>query len=419
MGGWKVFKEYKILLNRNCLLLLGANLCYSLADIAFDFFLSWYVYSLTGNIINLVAMLSSSVFFKAVLSLFTGAVTDLVNKKRLLIFSSMGSTPIILSSLLVLRYFPTTVWLYVAIILLNDIFNVLFSKALTTISAELFDEKTYISFKAIASVLNQSVYVMGQAAMGFLLMYAKDVTIISFIILSLVFTAFLLSILRYQNVKQIAMPYLSKENISFKTKTGIYLNNILNTAKTKVFNDSYYRSFCLVIFTLNLVYGFLSSVLPYSLSNVQEISSAYVGLVKAALSIGGIIGMLLVPKIVKRVTGSFITGLIGSLVSIFFIFLFKNNSALIGIFFFSYGFFDSITQPLYSYTIKRIDDSVRGSIIGVIDFIILLASPIGMFICGILANKKSIFVEVFVIFIFLSALLIVKKSKDLNNIYIE
>ena len=130
MGGSKILKEYKILLDRNCLFLLGAKLSYSLADIAFDFFLSWYVYSLTGNIMNLVAMLSGSVLFKAVLSLLTGTITDLVNKKHLLIFSSLGSIPIILSSLLVLRYFPTTVWFYVVIVFVNDILIFFFQKLL-------------------------------------------------------------------------------------------------------------------------------------------------------------------------------------------------------------------------------------------------------------------------------------------------
>jgi hypothetical protein len=42
-------KEYKALLNKNCLLLIAANIAYSFADIAFDFFLSWYVYSITGT----------------------------------------------------------------------------------------------------------------------------------------------------------------------------------------------------------------------------------------------------------------------------------------------------------------------------------------------------------------------------------
>jgi hypothetical protein len=73
---------------------------------------------------------------------------------------------------MVIRYFPI-LFVYVAIVLFNDIFNTLFSKSLMTISAEIFNEETYVSFKSILSALNQSVYVFGQAVMGFILMSAR------------------------------------------------------------------------------------------------------------------------------------------------------------------------------------------------------------------------------------------------------
>ncbi|NMC47011.1 MAG: MFS transporter [Chloroflexi bacterium] len=412
-------KEYKALLNKNCLLLIAANIAYSFADIAFDFFLSWYVYSITGNIMNLIAMLSGSVLFRAVLSLLTGAVTDLTNRKHLLVFSALCSIPIVLSSLLVLRYFSTVIWLYVVIVLLNDVFNVLYSKSMTTISAELFDETTYISFNSAVSALNQSVYVIGQAAMGFILMVARDISVISFVIACLMLTSFLISLIDYQSTQKAAPTKLLGQIFSFRKKSNSYFKNLLNIAKTEVFSDSYYKSFCIVIFTLNLVYGYISSVLPYSLSSMQGMSSAVVGLAKSMLSIGGIIGMLIVPKISKRVTRSFIVGLVGSLISVLCIFVYSRNLILVYIFFFFYSVFDAITQPLYSYTIKRIDARVRGSIVGVIDFVILLASPLGMFICGALADRNDILVEIFIIFIFTLALILVKSSKDLNAIYLE
>lgn len=412
-------KEYKVLLNKNCILLISANIAYSFADIAFDFFLSWYVYSITGNIMNLIALLSGSVLFRAILSLLTGVVTDLTNRKHLLFLSVLCSIPIMLSSLLVLRYFSTVIWLYVVIVLLNDIFNVLFSKSMTTISAELFDETTYISFNSVVSALNQSVYVLGQAAMGFILMIAKDISVISFVIACLILASLLISLIDYQSEKKITLIRSFGQIFSFIKKPNIYFKNLLNIAKKEVFSDSYYKSFCIVVFTLNLVYGYISSVLPYSFSSLQGMSSAVVGLAKSMLSIGGIIGMLIVPKIAKHVTPCFIVGLVGSLISVLCIFVYKYNLILVYVFFFFYGVFDSITQPLYSYTIKRIDDRVRGSVVGVIDFVILLASPLGMFICGALADKNYILVEIFTIFIFTLALIIVKSSRDLNAIYLK
>jgi hypothetical protein len=56
---------------------------------------------------------------------------------------------------------------------------------------------------------------------------------------------------------------------------------------------------------------------------------------------------------------------------------------------------------------------------GVIDFIILMASPIGMFICGALANKNFLLAEGFVIGVFLLAFCFVQRSKELNHIVLE
>jgi len=406
-------------LKKNNSLLLAANTAYSLADIAFDFFLSWQVYSITGNIMNLITILSGSILFRAILSLGAGTITDIRNKKKLLIFSSLASIPIVLCSMWLIRFQATVVWLYVALVLVNDVFNTLFAKSFTTISAEMMDETGYIRFKSVVSVLNQSINVLGQAAMGFILLYAQPIHIISSVVLFLLIAAICIMLMDYKSAMDVFSPSASNDPNGAQKKTGFSLKQLLFIAKNEIFNDSYYRSFCITIFTLNLVYGFISSVLPYSISANREASSAEVGMMKSVLSMGGIMGMLVVPKIAKRVTQSFLCGLVGSLASMVFVFLFKQDLTLVYVSFFFYGLFDSITQPLYSYTVKRIDDRVRGSVLGVIDFIILLASPLGMFICGTLANKKNIYMEFFIIFIFSFALLIVKKSKDLNAIYLE
>lgn len=268
---------------------------------------------------------------------------------------------------------------------------------------------------SVLSALNQSVYVFGQAAMGFILMSARDIYIVLSVVLLFALSSLFVSTLDYPRTGQ---KTVLNGNKSLKMGLGISVSDLLKTAKTEVFNDPYYKNFCFLLFTLNLVYGFISSVLPYSLSDLQGMSSSGVGIIKSVLSVGGIAGMLLVPEIAKQVTSSFMAGLIGSLFSILLIFGFSDDLPLVSVSFFLYGLFDSITQPLYSYTIKRIDNTVRGSVTGVIDFVVLLASPIGMFICGILANKSNLWVELFIVLIFACALVIVRSSKSLNYISI-
>jgi len=85
----------KLLKNKNFYLIILAIVINNLGDIVFDLFITWNITYQTGDIMNAVYLLGSSMLFRAILALFTGIFVDKFNVKKLIIFSNLSSIIII------------------------------------------------------------------------------------------------------------------------------------------------------------------------------------------------------------------------------------------------------------------------------------------------------------------------------------
>ena len=54
-----------------------------------------------------------------------------------------------------------------------------------------------------------------------------------------------------------------------------------------------------------------------------------------------------------------------------------------------YGFSDSLTQPLFGYTISNLDNANRGKLLGGIDAIILFSPGIGIYVISAISNYNK------------------------------
>jgi len=69
--------------NKNFYLIILAIVINNLGDIVFDLFITWNITYQTGDIMNAVYLLGSSMLFRAILALFTGIFVDKFNVKKL------------------------------------------------------------------------------------------------------------------------------------------------------------------------------------------------------------------------------------------------------------------------------------------------------------------------------------------------
>lgn len=139
---------------------------------------------------------------------------------------------------------------------------------------------------------------------------------------------------------------------------------------------------------------------------------------KSSITAGSIGGLFLVLKAGNKVSSLFKISMLGSAACMLFMLL-PLNAIFLQLLFFVYGFFDAITQPLFSYTIASIDDSLRGKVMGGIDTIILLSPSLGMFIGSIIMQYNVSLVFIYLSVIFLIPFIIICVNHDLNQIELE
>ena len=95
------------------------------------------------------------------------------------------------------------------------------------------------------------------------------------------------------------------------------------------------------------------------------------------------------------------------------------NTFLLVFLFLSYGFFDAITQPLFSYTISSIDKDIRSRVLGGIDTIILLSPSIGMFMGTVIMQVNHWMGFIYLAVIFILAFLLMCLNDNLNQLEVK
>lgn len=393
----------------NMLSIFFAIVINNLGDVLFDLFIVWKVTENSQDVLNAVYLMGSSILFRAILAIFIGTLVDRCNKKIMIISANISSALIITSFAFLYEYILDNLWIGIVFILLNDINNEIFGRSYLLLASELFDKETFIKFQAKYTVVNRVVTTIGSVLVGFLMSVLTDSMIFTIDIIT-----FLVSALCIWPIKNTVKNNYNKEvDVSVIRNIGTDLKCMFE----EMLHSQFIIKFVLIMFILNLAYGYIPYVLPLKLAS--EVSSpSLLGGMKSAISIGEIIGLLLVNYKGQRVSMLFKISMLGNACCMISL-LFVSNAYILILIFLLYGFLDSITQPLFSYTVTIIDEKNRGKIIGGIDTIILISPSIGMYFISRIMNVNESVGYLCLTGIFLGTFLIVKYSKELNQIEVE
>jgi MFS family permease len=397
------------MISKNYLLLISSIIINKFGDVLFDLFITWKITVSTGEILNAVYLIGSSIIFRAILALFIGILVDTYNKKRLIIVSNISSIIVLLALFIFWKTALNHIWIGVFFILLNDINNEIFARSYISISAELFNQEQFIKFQASYTIANRVIAIAGSSISGFMIAYIDTFTIFLIDILTFIISALLISIINYTYIHT-----NKRDAYSLKKVILIDLIEDLKFTFFSLFESPYILKFIILMFILNFAYGYIPYILPITISN-NNADSILFGLIKSSMAIGEILGLLFITKIGKYVSILFKISMIGNLISML-LFMITNNSYITILIFGLYGMFDAYTQPLFGYTISLLDSKNRGKIIGGIDMIILLSPSIGMFIFSNIMKINIYFGYMLLSFLFMIGYLIVLFSKEMNNI---
>ncbi len=400
----KIFKQ-----NKNLQLLLLSSFVNRFGDVIFDLFIIWKITINNNNIMDAVYLLSGSILFRAILAMFSGIIIDKFNKKKLILIAN--SLSIIIITLFALNFdvLLLNVKICLILILLNNINNEIFYRSSLAIGAEMSDKPTFIRYQSITSFTSKTIDIMGSAIVGLLIAIIPDILIFAIDI-----SSFLCSSLFIIKINYVCF------NNSIKNDKRKLIFNILDDVKVSIhyiYKMKFLRYFIIIMCVLNLAYGFIPNILPLMFSTEYNSSISY-GIIKSAITIGSMFGLILVTKFGNRVSMLFKISMIGCTICMLFMLL-PLDMIFVIILFLSYGFFDAITQPLFSYTVSSIDSSIRSKVLGGIDTIILLSPSLGMYLGTIAMQYNYSCGFIFLAMIFIVALFLITKSNDLNHIEVK
>ncbi|AXH51112.1 hypothetical protein C8114_00265 [Clostridium perfringens] len=400
----------KYMKNKNYYCMLLSIIINNFGDVLFDLFIIWSITRKTDNILNAVYLIGSSILFRAILSLFVGILIDHKNKKNLIIFTNISSALIVFLFFINFEFIIDRIWLSLLLILLNNINNEIFSKSYLILGSELFDKEKFIKFQSTYTIAVRIINVFGSAIVGFLIAYLSEKFIFGLDILTFFISAVLIIKVKYT--------YIAKES-NLKGIIQILEEIKFDVKYTfkSIYKISFLKKFVMLMFILNIAYGFIPYILPLIISNNNN-SSILLGGLKSAITIGEILGLFLVVKLGRYVSILFKVSMVGCAIIMFSLINISNMNIII-IIFLLYGALDSITQPLFSYTVSSIDEESRGRILGGIDTLILISPSLGMWIGTKLMNINYNVGLLFLSSIFIIALILILTSKDFNGIRIS
>ena len=398
-----VLRERRIK-NKDYRRLLMAIIVSEFGDVLFDLFIVWKITMDSQNIMNAAYMLGSSIAFRGILSLGIGIIIDKYNKKKLIIGSNILSALIIATFAVAYPFVIGHIMVGIAFILVNDICNAVFWNTYTVIASEKFPKEEFITFQSNSAMCTRCVQIAGAAVVGVMIDVIPDVAIFGIDILTFLVSAMLISKIDYAwKQKDSAGKISGEENIICQIKNAFQF----------IIQSPIVRGIVILVFGLNLAYGFIPNILPLTLAE-QSGNAVLLGSIKSMMALGELFGLLIVNRYGKYISGLFQIAMFCC--GICMLSLMVIHNWFLVIVFLLYGVFDAMTQPMFSYMITRIDEKNRGKILGGIDALLLLSPSFGIAIGTKLIAVNYNWAILYLTIIFAGGFLMVTLNRKLNHL---
>lgn len=395
-------------MKRNKQLLISSIAINNIGDLIFDLFIAWELSSATGKFMNAVYIIGTSVAFRAMLCFLIGAFVDRHSKKKIMVLSHLSSIIIIATFSFLWEMIHQSIIIGILLVLLNDVNNELFTRSYVSMTSDMFDENQYIQFQSHANIVTRMIGIGGAALVGTFIQYVSSSTVFTIDIITYILSFLLILQVKYEEP---AIQHSSSTNL---LKTMI--SDVQYTWMT-IIRSSYLLSFIILMFILNIAYGYIPHILPIFKANLAH-SATLLGLLKSSITIGEIVGFVFVSKISRYVSRSFKLSMFLNIFVIGTIYFTQNPYFLVALFTI-YGFSDSLTQPLFGYTISNLDTVNRGKLLGGIDAIIMFSPSIGIYVISAISTYNKTIGAIVLSTIFIIGLLIVSFHKDMKNIILD
>jgi len=388
----------KIFTNRNFSLIFFGNLVSSIGSILYAFAIGWYILEVTGSALQagIYMMIGSAI--AVILTPIAGVIADRFNKVKLIVWTDILRGIVVLFAAFVIsgglsvENQMTTLFICAALL---GIGSSLFGPAVSSLQTEVVPQKELQSANATLSLINSIQGIVGIALGGFLyaLLGVKWVFIING--LSFIFSGISEMFIKHPFEPREAR--MTVKNVGSDFAEGFkYLKSIKGL-------------FALLLGSLLLNFAFvpiLGNGLPYLFNQIIKTSPVYFSFVEISVSIGTLIGGILVGNLSRNlpVRKTAVSGLILMAVFISIVtgitVMIINGQIQFSIFYiiflitmFAFGFTNLLVNiPLNTAIIKAINPAYRGRAFGALRTLSMGLTPLAMLIGGIAIDYGSIII---------------------------
>lgn len=381
----------KVIYNRNFKILVLSRFISVLGTMIFDFALGLYVLDITKSASIFSMIIGVAILPQGLVDIFGGVLVDKKNKKKIIVITEILSGIATLIFMVLFNIVNIKIYfIAICVILLNAFQGLCWLALMASIPNIVGKEKTtqansfFQGIGAVTNILGPIIGAVAYKALGMNMICILD---------SLSFTigGLLAVFLRY-DVKE-----KNQENV-----TGSYIYNI--KVVFKYINDNKIIKFFLIVaLVVNLIYNpLMLVVLQYITYDVLKLSALQVSLIKAAGAMGIISGAVIVGKMkdTKLILQGFFSllGIQAVLIIMwaFPSFPFSSNMQpvlITGVFFvllLTYGALNTIQNlPVITFFQSEVPEELRARVFGILNSALLLSTPLGIWIYGILLQKMN------------------------------
>lgn len=359
---------------KNLILVSLSQLISRIGDTVFDIVLLLYVAKNTVGILGITTTSFVYLVITSFASILIGVVIDKFPKKMLMLISSFASAILMMSLFIINIDSKSFSSVSIAILLglyigLNNLFNNLFRTCGVVYNSQILSKDKFTKIQTSLDITYRVIGIVCIILTSYLFKYIEFNSVILFNFITFLISGVMLIFLKSNFVSNIN-----------KVKEKSHHFKIVITELT---HDRSIILFIAMLSILNLSYVIVPEILPLTIIKQFSGDTGYFGLFKTAVILGEVIAFIYILKNYNKKFHTLIVfGFVLSAIS--FVVLTQLTSLYLVIaFFFIFSFSDTLTQPVYNIFISEINEKIRGTIMGISNFIVLGFASLGILLFNI------------------------------------
>lgn len=365
-------KKYSVVRNANFFKLILASFISNLGSGVRSIALPFYVFFQTSSYLLMTLMMVINILPSILFSPYAGMFADRFNRKTIMVVADLYRA-ILFIFIFFFQDNLSSVFIFSFLMTFGAIFFTPCSKA---ILPEIVKEEELVDANAIHSALENIAYLIGPILGGLLIFKVA----IIFDSLTFITSALLIFLVRYQ-----------PEEKSPSTRQKVKFIRSIREIRALINSISKLQIIVGMVLILSFCFAMIPVILPGYITEVLGFSRNFYGLVLSLMTLGGILGSLLVSAITRRLSNlQMFVGAYGLYGSIYLLLIFSRSYFLVGLSFIIQG----IAMPIMgvsSLTIeqKLVHNQIRGKFFGVLGSIQAFMGLFGRMISGPVAQFSS------------------------------